>query len=216
MGGDIFGDPACHGNGAQHAGPWFPLDLSGNKIVADPENTPVMIPSCSSPRFHFPFPAFTSPIMGPWTIPTRAISTPTIRSRSISSAHCGIPAAQRRFRSTGLTLDATDQNPPFDSVITGTSSAQTGFAISGQDAHEILWELSGGTVAPGVYGLAYRISGWEHGNMSGPYDPSDVLVVAFDTNGFTGTGGQTLLDAQTAVFAAAVRSLAPFCSLHRH
>ena len=70
--------------------------------------------------------------------------------------------------------------------------------------------------APGVYGLAYRISGWRHGEQLDPYDPSDVLVVAFNTNGFTGTGGHTLLDAQTAVFAAAVPEPSAILQFDRH
>ncbi len=188
------------------AGHGFNLSLSGNKIETDPENTPVIDPQLFVA-------AFSLPISGVYFTDHGAVddtdsgdfnSDDTFQIDFLGPLWFsdGSAAVQE---STGLTLDATNQYPPFDSVtITGTSSAQTGFAISGQDAHEILWELSGGTVAPGVYGLAYRISGWQHGNLADPYDPSDTLVVAFNTSGFTGAGGHTLLDAQTAVFAAAV------------
>ena len=189
-----------------HLGHGFNLSLSGNKIETDPENTPVIDPQLFVA-------AFSLPISGVYFTDHGAVDDTGSGDFNADDTFQidflgplwysnGTAAVQE---STGLTLDATNQNPPFDSTsITGTSTAQSGFAISGQDAHEILWELSGGTVAPGVYGLAYRISGWEHGNVSDPYDPSDVLVVAFNTNGFTGAGGHTLLDAQTAVFAAAV------------
>ena len=130
----------------------FNLSLSGNKIEADPENSPVIDP-------HLFAAAFSLPISGVYFTDHGAVddtdsgdfnSDDTFQIDFVgplwySNGAAAIPEA------TGLTLDATNQNPPFDSTsFTGTSTAQTGFAISGQDAHEILWELSGGSVAPGV------------------------------------------------------------------
>lgn len=92
--------------------------------------------------------------------------------------------------------------------INGMSGLQTGFAIGGVDAHEVLWSLQSNDPIPaGVYGIGMILRGSSPG---GPFLSSLPLVSAFNTNPtFVSTGGspttsaQTLASARQAVFAAA-------------
>jgi len=88
--------------------------------------------------------------------------------------------------------------------IDGASGPQAGFPIGGTSSHEFTWSLlikpaaTLTEIPPGVYGWSFTVSGTGPG---GPFEPSLPLVIAFATDGFTGS---QLEPAYLDVFNAAV------------